>query len=349
MTALTSPTEIEQRLHDLNSRSKLQRFFADMDYESAEIALPLPDLSEQIPDSPYIVNQAHAFKIIYTPLPTLLRSLERAVIAALLPRHPYALFVFSDAQCRAWHFVNVKLISGRDTDPKLRRLFRRISISPDDRLRTASERLAMLDLSRLAANQLSALAIQGLHDEAFDVEAVTRQFFGEYRRIFEAAERHISGIQGDSRRIFAQRLFNRLMFVLFLERKGWLKLARQPNHDYLKALWQTHQRDHRADFYTERLKPLFFAGLNTPNDQNVVGIHPSGALQQIIGDVPYLNGGLFEQAPEDVDPAIRVPDQALRPPLTNSSTVITSPSLNPRPLMWKLPLTLRCSARFLKS
>lgn len=176
----------------------------------------------------------------------------------------------------------------------------------------------MLDLSRLQSDMfISPLVVQKLHDDAFDVEAVTRQFFSEYRRIFEAAEVAISGIQGDARRIFTQRLFNRLMFILFLERKGWLRLDGQPDHDYLKALWLAHQSSHRADFYTERLKPLFFAGLNTPNEVDIAGIHPKGALQAIIGNVPYLNGGLFEQTPEDDSPAIRVSDAALKPALTD--------------------------------
>ncbi|MCE7948577.1 MAG: class I SAM-dependent DNA methyltransferase [Chloroflexi bacterium CFX4] len=323
MTALTRPDEIEQRLRALNSPDKLSRFFAELDYERAEMQLPLNEQLDQLGVTPRIVNRTDdtpdAFKIIYTPLQNLSRSTERAVISKLLPWHPYALFVFSDANCRAWHFVNVKLIATGDArDAKVRRLFRRISVSADDRLRTASERLAMLDLSRLQSDMfISPLVVQKLHDDAFDVEAVTRQFFSEYRRIFEAAEVAISGIQGDARRIFTQRLFNRLMFILFLERKGWLRLDGQPDHDYLKALWLAHQSSHRADFYTERLKPLFFAGLNTPNEVDIAGIHPKGALQAIIGNVPYLNGGLFEQTPEDDSPAIRVSDAALKPALTD--------------------------------
>ncbi|MBO9310299.1 MAG: class I SAM-dependent DNA methyltransferase, partial [Chloroflexi bacterium] len=307
--------QIERELRNLRSPSHLQRFFAERDYAPDHIPLPLPDspdLASRIAEPPRILNQAHGFQIIYTALAALSRADERALIAYLLPRHPYALFVFSDAQHSAWHFVNVKLIQGDATDSKLRRLFRRISISPDDRLRTACERLAQIDLRHLTGTP-SALAIQKLHDDAFDVEAVTKQFFKEYRRIFEAAERHISGVHGDSRRIFTQRLFNRLMFILFLERKGLLKFPGQRERDYLRALWQAHQRQARADFYTERLKPLFFTGLNTPNAVNIPAINRAGALQQIIGDVPYLNGGLFERAPEDENDAIGVPDQALAP------------------------------------
>ena len=55
---------------------------------------------------------------------------------------------------------------------------------------------------------------------AFDVETVTRRFFMDYRAVFEAAERRITGLAADTRRLFIQKLFNRLMFLVFLERKG---------------------------------------------------------------------------------------------------------------------------------
>jgi hypothetical protein len=307
--------QIERDLRNLRSPDALQRFFAERDYSPDDVPLRLPDspeLTSKIAAPPRILNQAYDFHIIHIALQALSRADERALIAHLLPRHPYALFVFSDAQYSAWHFVNVKLIQGEATDSKLRRLFRRISISQDDRLRTACERLAQIDLRYLTETP-SALAIQKLHDDAFDVEAVTKQFFRDYRGIFEAAERHIGGIHGDPRRIFTQRLFNRLMFILFLERKGLLKFPEQRDRDYLRALWQAHRRQARADFYTERLKPLFFTGLNTPNAVNIPAISRHGALQQIIGDVPYLNGGLFERAAEDENDAVRVPDQALAP------------------------------------
>ncbi len=76
---------------------------------------------------------------------------------------------------------------------------------------------------------------------AFDVETVTRHFFTTYRAVFEAAERQIAGITGDARRLFTQKLFNRLMFLAFLERKGWLSFGAR--RDYLRALWEDHRRD----------------------------------------------------------------------------------------------------------
>ncbi len=101
--------------------------------------------------------------------------------------HPYALFVFSNKTQDHWHFINVKY----DEESEKRRLFRRITVSPEERLRTASERVARLDLEHATRDLfgLSPLSIQKCHDEAFDVEAVTKQFFDEYSAVFQDIRR----------------------------------------------------------------------------------------------------------------------------------------------------------------
>ena len=153
---------------------------------------------------------------------------------------------------------------------------------------------------------------------AFNVEAVTREFFTSYGKAFKLAEQLITGVADEARRLFTQKLFNRLMFIVFLERKGWLTFNGRT--DYLRALWQAHLKeratDPQANFYTDRLKLLFFTGLNTPHEVNVIDINRGGILANRIGQVPYLNGGLFEEEADDKNSAIIVPDDALDEALT---------------------------------
>jgi type I restriction-modification system DNA methylase subunit len=59
------------------------------------------------------------------------------------------------------------------------------------------------------------------------------------------------------------------------------------------------------------LTHLFFTGLNNPQQTDIISINNGGFLRQIIGTVPYLNGGLFEQDEDDRNPNIIVPDQAI--------------------------------------
>ena len=69
-------------------------------------------------------------------------------------------------------------------------------------------------------------------NSAFNVEAVTNRFFSEYKRVFDDAEGRIGGFgesdeEQGAKRIFTLTLFNRLMFVYFLSRKGWLTFHRR--------------------------------------------------------------------------------------------------------------------------
>ena len=151
--------------------------------------------------------------------------------------------------------------------------------------------------------------------EAFSVEPVTKEFFDTYRSIFNYAKSAIDGFgdgEEETGHVFTQTLFNRLMFVYFLSRKGWLKFNGET--DYLNALWRNYgtlEGDH--DFYTARLRPLFFAGLNNPQSRNVSN---NPGVRPVIGDVPFLNGGLFEETDLDKRDGITVPDAVIQRILT---------------------------------
>ena len=54
---------------------------------------------------------------------------------------------------------------------------------------------------------------------------------------------------------------------------------------------------------------LFFSGLNTVDELDIIGINRGGFLGERIGQVPYLNGGLFEQDELDKDGDALVPDE----------------------------------------
>ncbi len=271
-------------------------------------------ISSLVAEDPVLLSEQDGFAVVYVRLQSseLSRSAERQVAGKLLSQHPFALFVFSNAERDKWHFLNVK----RDGANPEQRVFRRIAVGPGERVRTAVERLSMLDLESLGANP-TALEIQNRHDEAFDVEKVTKRFFEEYARVFGRVEGLIEGIpKADRKRLFTQRLFNRLMFIAFIQKKGWLKLG--GSADYLEALWRDYQRngDRDAGFYDSRLKLLFFSGLNTRGEVDMVGINATSplrntVLESIIGRVPYLNGGLFEEDGDDTDAAIHIPDAAI--------------------------------------
>lgn len=171
--------------------------------------------------------------------------------------------------------------------------FRRYTyfVSPEGSARTFVEQIGRADFSSIEKIT-----------EAFSVEPVTKEFFRQFREIFEEAEATIKlKWSEEKKRLYTQRFFNRVLFITFLERKGWLTF--NGRKDYLKALFADYYentRDKNANFHRSRLNTLFFMGLN----------HPSGDKRQkaeykpilsLIGDVPYLNGGLFEEEEDDKD------------------------------------------------
>ena len=143
---------------------------------------------------------------------------------------------------------------------------------------------------------------------AFDVEAVTKKFFAEYQRVFEQVETAVEGIpesENAQRRLYTQRLFNRLMFLRFIEKKRWLTY--NGDYDYLRALFNAADETDE-NFLNDRLYWAFFNGLGTaadlPHDSAEIEEH----LEERRGKVPFLNGGLFEMQEYDQSNAVHIPN-----------------------------------------
>lgn len=269
-------------------------------------------VANELTDDPLLLASGgtnNAFHVIYARLSSedLSRQGERRVVDHLLKEHPYALFIFSNKLRSQWHFINVKY----DNTLQKQKLFRRITVREGEQLRTATERISLLDLEK--HSNASVLDIQTLHDKAFDVEAVTQEFFKEYRKTFEKVEGLIDwNTDKERKRLFTQKLFNRLMFIAFIQKKGWLKF--QGSIDYLSNLWEAYLKDDNTsnkNFYKDRLSHLFFLGLNNPQEYDIANINNGGLLKDLIGHVPYLNGGLFEQDEDDNDDKIIVSDDCI--------------------------------------
>jgi tRNA1(Val) A37 N6-methylase TrmN6 len=140
--------------------------------------------------------------------------------------------------------------------------------------------------------------------KAFDVEKVTKKFFQRFEKEHRAFLQFIDGIEAEfDRTWYASLMLNRLMFVYFIQKKGFL----DGNTDYLRDRLTKCQAQHGTDefysFYRVFLLRLFHEGLGQSSR------HPE--LETLVGKVPYLNGGLFEvHQLEDKYPSIQIPDDA---------------------------------------
>ena len=155
---------------------------------------------------------------------------------------------------------------------------------------------------------LTIVDVSGRVRAAFDVERVTKRFYDRFRKEHDAFLGFIAGIEVlADREWYASLMLNRMMFIYFIQKRGFL----DGDVDYLRNRLRRTQVEHGEDrfqsFYRLFLLRLFHEGLNQP----VADRAPE--LAKLLGRVPYLNGGLFEVHDlERRNGAIQIPDAAFQ-------------------------------------
>jgi len=154
------------------------------------------------------------------------------------------------------------------------------------------------------AGNVSVVNVAKRLKDAFDVQPVTKKFFREYDAERLAFVDLIKGIDDErQRRWYASVLLNRLMFIYFLQRKGFID---DGNQAYLQLKQVETKKQFGEDQYYEKfLKSLFFEGFAKPEEDR------SPEAKKLLGKIKYLNGGLFLPHRVELDnPNIRIPDKA---------------------------------------
>jgi hypothetical protein len=155
--------------------------------------------------------------------------------------------------------------SGELLIQKLERLF----VSLDE-----EERLTLPDVTSRAAGNVD--------------ERVTKRFYEEFQKQHAVFLKFITGIpnQGDHE-WYASVMLNRLMFLYFIQRKGFLDGDPDYLRNRLRKMKAEHGKDKFYTFYRYFLLKLFHGGLNTKPPRQA-------ELEKLLGRVPYLNGGIFD-------------------------------------------------------
>ena len=134
-------------------------------------------------------------------------------------------------------------------------------------------------------------------------ERVTRRFYDEFKKQHEAFSRRIEGIdESQNRDWYASLILNRLMFVYFIQQKGFLNSDETYLRTKLKETQAKIGDDMFYSFYKIFLVKFFHKGLGEANH--------SPELIKIIGKIPYLNGGLFEPHKIEIGNDINIQDKA---------------------------------------
>lgn len=144
----------------------------------------------------------------------------------------------------------------------------------------------------------------GQIEDAFSVEPVAREFFREYLRLFEETEAELSKLarrdgavreefksKGVSTVDFAKKLLGQIVFLYFIQRKGWLGVPRggewgdgPPN--FMRSLAARAIADEES-LFDDVLEPLFYDTLATERGDDAW-------CKTFRCRIPFLNGGLFE-------------------------------------------------------
>ena len=155
------------------------------------------------------------------------------------------------------------------------------------------------------AKEISISDVTMRVQRAFDVEKLTKSFYKRFRIELTAFGNFIEGItvQGD-RDWYASLMLNRMMFVYFVQKRGFL----DGDIHYLRNRLNMVQQQGGVrfqKFYRLFLLRLFHEGLGQPEAQRAPD------LANLLGNVPFLNGGLFDVHELERDnPEINIPDKA---------------------------------------
>ncbi len=151
-------------------------------------------------------------------------------------------------------------------------------------------------------------------EAAFSVEKVTKEFYDHYKDLFEqtrdalsaflesapAIKKHFAerGIECDD---FAKKLLGQIVFLYFLQKKGWFGVERGKGwgtgrKDFIRHLFNDRtdyahipgSRKRPANFFNDILEPLFYEAIAAPRTDE------DHYYSRFDCKIPFLNGGLFE-------------------------------------------------------
>ena len=218
-----------------------------------------------------------------------------------------ALAAFVSPDIEDWRFSLVKMDYRLDTSGEKVKVKKELTPA-----RRWSFLVGTNEKSHTAQSQLVSILANDKHDptlkeieQAFDIETVTKEFFLKYRELFLHTKEELDKIvtQASSLRNefeakgvdtvnFAKKLLGQIIFLYFLQKKGWFGVGRDNNwgtgsKHFLRELFNKKHGDYN-NFFNDILEPLFYDALR--NDRS----HDDGYYSRFNCKIPFLNGGLFD-------------------------------------------------------
>ena len=147
-------------------------------------------------------------------------------------------------------------------------------------------------VGRFDALQRNGISFENIKD-AFSVERLNKDFFNGYKERYVKFLKHINDDTKENRD-YVKKLLGRLVFLQFLQKKGWMGVpANQQGWNggdkfYLNQLIERYEGNDRL--LSDVLEPLFFNTLNERRTNDLADPRLGDNIK-----IPYLNGGLFDK------------------------------------------------------
>ena len=134
--------------------------------------------------------------------------------------------------------------------------------------------------------ELTLPDVTGRVGTAFYTERVTKKFYDRFKKEHAAFLKFLKDIPDEEmQKWYASVMLNRLMFIYFIQKKGFLN----NDVDYLHNKLTESKGKGSNRYYKEFLCPLFFEGFAKPEAER------SREVKRLLGKIPYLNGGIFQK------------------------------------------------------
>ena len=228
----------------------------------------------------------------------------------------FMLFHYEDDARWDWRFTYCRKSGNKEESTDSKRYT--FLLGPGQSCRTATDNFMALYDKR------NSLEIKDIED-AFNVEALSKEFFGKYKTQYETFVNYMvdptngmrqhfidtdfdhTGMTADKIRDreekpirdYVKKLLGRIVFLHFLQKKGWLGVPAgkewgEGDRNFMLNIFKNANENQKGNFLEEILEGLFAEALDRDRsaqddlyDTKVEGFHNCR--------IPYLNGGLFER------------------------------------------------------
>lgn len=306
-----------EKLIDLTSKENISHYFIKIGYEDNTIYnfdRSKLEFNYDWLEKVHLISNTDDFKIWLFETKEMKTEFMNTIAHRLYRRNPfdYCLLIFTSDCYSKTTFLHYH----KDNDGKIK--IRRLRI--DKNKLTATDIKILSDIKLIGKDIIDDLDIAKVHKDSFDIERVTDKFFEEFKIQVENFTKHIKGIdKRQDRKNYSLLLISRLIFLYFIQQKGWLNGVRDYLYDRFHYCLMNDQ-----NYFNDILKPLFFDCLNTPFKENLFESEQRSAkarslyenYKPVLDDleinnnfrgIPYLNGGLFEAHPKyEVNTSIQI-------------------------------------------